>query len=69
MSQALQCTQLAALICSFFPPAPSSTISYTDAGQNRVHGLPYYVAQRVAQMLRSRTFKCGGCTSSCAVTA
>ena len=27
MSQALQCTQLDALICSCWPPAPSSTIS------------------------------------------
>src|SRR5688572_28271086 len=69
MSQALQCTQLAALICSFWPPAPSSTISYTEAGQKRVHGLPYSVAHVVAQMFLSRTLRCGGWISSCAVTA
>src|SRR5436190_21179517 len=69
MSQALQCTQFAALICSFLPPLSSSTISYTDAGQKRVHGFPYSVAHVVAQMFLSRTLRCGGCTSSCAVTA
>ena len=50
MSQVLQCTQLAALICNRFvvePLAPaSSTISYTFAGQKRVQGLPYSLVQR-----------------------
>src|SRR6186713_640690 len=69
MSHALQCTQLAALICRRLPPASSSTISYTCAGQNRVQGLPYSVAQVVAQMFLSRTLRCVGCTSSCAVVA
>ncbi len=48
MSQALQCTQLAAFTCRRLPPAPSSTISYTLAGQNRVQGLPNSAVQRVA---------------------
>src|SRR6201998_2406357 len=64
MSQALQCTQLAALICSRLPPWPSSTISYTPAGQKRSHGLPYSTAQRPAQMLKSATLRCTGCCSS-----
>src|SRR5215469_2173185 len=69
MSQALQCTQLAALICRRRPPLPSSTISYTPAGQNRSQGLPYSRVQRPAQMLVSATFRCTGWFSSCALPA
>src|SRR5262249_52644839 len=69
MSQALQCTQLAALICSRRPPAPSSTISYTPAGQNRSQGLPYSRLQRSMQMRVSATFRCTGWLSSCTLPA
>src|SRR5215469_3373286 len=64
MSQALQCTQFAALICSRRPPLPSSTISYTLAGQKRSQGLPYSRVQRPAQMLVSATLRCTGWFSS-----
>ena len=49
MSQVLQCTQLAALICRRLPCGwlASSTISYTAAGQKRVQGLPYSSAHWV----------------------
>src|ERR1700694_2694504 len=69
MSHALQCTQLAALICSRRPPRPSSTSSYTLAGQKRSHGLPNSRAQRCAQMLVSATFRCTGWFSSCVLPA
>src|SRR5271170_1544010 len=69
MSQALQCTQLAALICRRRPPAPSSTISYTPAGQKRSQGLPYSLPQRLAQISVSATFRCTGWFSSCALPA
>jgi hypothetical protein len=68
MSQVLQCTQLAALICRRRPSA-SSTISYTEAGQKRVQGLAYSSAQRVTQMLVSSTCRCTGWSSSCSVAA
>ena len=55
MSHVLQCTQLDALICSVFVPSPASTISYTWAGQKRVHGLPYSARHRVRQMSVSGT--------------
>src|SRR6187551_3728308 len=71
MSQVLQCTQLAALICrrSSVPPSgnASSTISYTLAGQKRVQGLPYSTVQRSTQMLVSSTCRCTGWSSSCSV--
>ena len=41
MSHVLQCTQFEALICSLGVPSASRAISYTFAGQNRVHGWPY----------------------------
>ena len=41
MSHVLQCTQFDALICNRGLPSASRTISYTFAGQNRVHGCPY----------------------------
>src|SRR5688500_13320754 len=69
MSHALQCTQLAALICSFRPPWPSLTISYTPAGQKFSHGLPYSFVQRSTQIDVSCTFKCAGCASSCTLPA
>src|SRR5215472_12496550 len=69
MSQALQCTQLAALICRRRPPAPSSTISYTPAGQKRSQGLPYSRLQRSTQMRVSATFRCTGWLSSCTLPA
>src|SRR5437868_8158361 len=69
MSQALQCTQLAALICNRLPPEPSGTISYTPAGQKFSQGLPYSTTQRVAQMLVSCTFRWTGCDSSCTLPA
>ena len=50
MSQALQCTQFAALICRRRPPLGSFTISYTPAGQKFSHGLPYSFVQRSTQM-------------------
>src|SRR6185369_3823205 len=67
--QALQCTQLAALICKRRVPSSFLSISYTAAGQNRVQGLPYSRAQRSAQMLVSCTCRCTGCCSSWAVEA
>src|SRR5262249_1935790 len=57
MSHVLQCTQFDALMCSFFPPWPSSTISYTLAGQKRVHGLPYSIRHLVRQMSVSCTIR------------
>src|SRR5580658_2849514 len=69
MSQALQCTQLAALICRRRPPPPSSTISYTPAGQKRSQGLPYSLPQRCAQIEVSATLRCTGWFSSCALPA
>src|ERR1700722_9444806 len=69
MSQALQCTQFAALICSRRPPAPSATISYTPAGQKFSHGLPYSLVQRVTQIEGSATLRWIGCDSSCAFPA
>src|SRR6185312_15623557 len=73
MSQVLQWTQLAALICNRSDAAPSlpgsSTISYTLAGQKRMQGLPYSTVQRSTQMLVSSTCRCTGWSSSCAVAA
>src|SRR5690606_19907866 len=68
MSQALQCTQLAALICRRFSPSVS-TSSYTPAGQKRSQGLPYSTVHRSMQMLVSCTLRCAGWFSSCEVAA
>src|SRR5574337_1700841 len=73
MSQVLQCTQLAALICRRSDLAlsvpVSSTISYTLAGQKRVQGLPYSTVQRSTQTLVSATCRGTGWSSSCSVAA
>src|SRR5579875_1777629 len=73
MSQVLQCTQLAALICRRSdlpsPACASSTISYTLAGQKRVQGLAYSVTQRSTQIEVSATCRCTGWSSSCSVAA
>src|SRR5690606_11282265 len=69
ISQALQCTQFAELICSRRAPLESCTISYTPAGQKFSHGLPYSRVQRSTQMDVSCTFKCTGCDSSCTLPA
>src|SRR6476620_4860823 len=63
MSQVLQCTQFEAWICSVRRPSLASTISYTLAGQNRVHGLPYSVRHRVWQIFVSCTIRCDGWSS------
>ena len=44
----------------FFPPLPSSTISYTLAGQKRSQGFPYSSRQRVAHTEVSATFRWEG---------
>src|SRR6185312_14239870 len=73
MSQVLQCTQFAALICRRGRVLPSgmasSTISYTLAGQKRVQGLSYSSLQRVTQMDGSETTKWTGWSSSYSVAA
>src|SRR5690606_38313038 len=69
ISQALQCTQFAELICSRRAPLESCTISYTPAGQKFSHGLPYSRVQRSTQIEVSCTFRCTGCDSSCTLPA
>src|SRR6185437_9685754 len=73
MSQVLQCTQLAALICRRSDAASlapvSSTISYTLAGQKRWQGLPYSIVQRSMHIVVSSTCRCTGWSSSCSVAA
>ena len=54
MSQTLQCTQLAELICNRLPQSfftlSCLIISYTMDGQNRVQGLSYSYEHRVVQI-------------------
>ena len=67
MSQVLQWTQFEKLIWSFSDfglPSFFGTISYTAAGQNFSHGLPYSVRQVVSQMFGSATCRCAGWSSS-----
>src|SRR6185503_6555005 len=66
MSHVLQCTQFDALICRRGVPSASLTISYTLAGQNRVHGWPYSGPQIVLHTSVC-TSRCEGWSSSCAV--